>query len=69
MIFTFSVFDHKYSSWANLAQNLKLFKVKSDTKTNSNMKSSVVVFILSVLDWKYPFWENLVRKIKTVSLS
>ena len=69
MIFTFSVFDHKYSSWADLAQNLKLFKVKFDTKTNSNIKSSVVESILSVLDWKYPFWANLVRKIKTVSLN
>ena len=69
MIFTLSVFDHKYSSWANVAQNLKLFKVKFDSKTNPNMQNSVVVSILSALDWKHPFWENLVQKIKIFSLS
>ena len=45
MIFTFSVFDPEYSSWANLAQDLKFFKVKFDTKGNSNMQNSAVVFI------------------------
>ena len=29
-----------------------MFKVKFDTKTNSNMQNSMVVSILSVLDWK-----------------
>ena len=56
MIFTLSVFDYKYSSWENVAQNLTLFKVKFDSKTNPNMQNSVVVSILSVLDWKHPFW-------------
>ena len=51
MIFTFSVFDHKYPSWANLAQNSKLFKVKLDTETNLNMQNSLVVSISSVSNW------------------
>ena len=29
-----------------------MFKVKFDTKTNSNMQNSMMVSILSVLDWK-----------------
>ena len=35
MVFIFSVFDHKYLSWTNLAQKFKncLFKVKFGTKT------------------------------------
>ena len=45
----FSVFDNKYLSWAKWNC---LFKVKLDTKTNSNMQSSMVVSIWSVLDWK-----------------
>ena len=69
MIFTLSVFDYKYSSWENVAQNLTLFKVKFDSKTNPNMQNSVVVSILSVLDWRHPFWANLVQKTKIVSLS
>ena len=48
-MFTFSVFDLKYLSWANLVQNSKLF-VQSDTKTNLNMQNSMVVSILYVLD-------------------
>ena len=53
MLFNFSVFDHKYLSWANLVkiQNC-LFKVKFDTKTNSNMQNSMVVSISSVLECK-----------------
>ena len=34
------------------SKNSKLFKVKFDTKANSNMQNSMVVSILSVLDWK-----------------
>ena len=41
-----------YLSWANLVQNSKLFKVKFDTKTNSNMQNSMLMYNLSVLDWK-----------------
>ena len=48
MMFTFSVFDHKYISWANLVQ--KLFKLKFDTKVNSNMQNSMMVSILSALE-------------------
>ena len=54
MMLTFSVLDHKYSSWANLVQEFKIvfFIVKFDTKTNSDMQKSMVVSILSALDWK-----------------
>ena len=57
MMFTFSVFDHKYISWANLVQ--KLFKLKFDTKVNSNMQNSMMVSILSTLEWKQlPFLDK-----------
>ena len=52
MMFTFSVSDHKYLSSENLVQKFQncLFKVKLDTKTNSNMQNSMVVSILPVLN-------------------
>ena len=64
MMFTFSVFDHILLGqiWS------KLFKMKFDTKTNSNMQIPMV-FIFSFLEWKSPFWANLVEKIKIVNLS
>ena len=46
-----------------------LFEVKLDTKTNSNIQNSIVVFTFSVFDRKYPFWANLVKKVKIFSLS
>ena len=78
MMFTFSVFDHKYLSWATLFQKFEIvqskiwykdeleyakfkqlpflgkfgpknrncqFKLKIGTKTNANMKNSIVMFI------------------------
>ena len=51
---------HLFCSWPKISflskfgptiQNC-LFRVKFDTKTNSNMQSSMVVSLLSVLDWK-----------------
>ena len=30
--------------------------MKIGTKTNTNMKNSVVMFIFSAFDWKYPFF-------------
>ena len=53
MMFTFSVFEHKYLSWVNLVQKIQncLFKLKFNTKTNSNMQN-LMVSILSVLDGK-----------------
>ena len=52
MMFTFSIFDHKYLSWANFGPNIQncLFKVKFDTKTNLNIQNSIVVSISSVSD-------------------
>ena len=48
MMSTFSAFDHKCLSWANLVKNSKmqncLFKVKLDTKSNSNMQNSMAVY-------------------------
>ena len=46
MMFTFSVFDHKYFSWANLVKNFGpscLVKVEFDSKTNSNAQNSMAV--------------------------
>ena len=51
------------------SKNSKLFKVKFDRKSNSNMQNSMIVSILSALDWKYLFWANLVQKIEIVNLS
>ena len=63
MMFFFSVFDHKYLSWANLVRKCKIFCSKW-------MVVSMVVSILSVLDWKQPlFLANLFQKIAIVSLS
>ena len=50
MLFTFPVFDHKYPSWAIWSKNLKLLKMKFDTKTNLTMQNSMVVSIFPVLD-------------------
>ena len=53
MMFTFSVFNHKYLSFLDkFGPKIRncLFKVKFDTKTNSNMQKSMKVSILSVLD-------------------
>ena len=45
-----------------------LFKVKFDTKTNSNLQNSMVVYILSVLDCKYlPYFEQIGLKKLSVS--
>ena len=66
MMFTFSVFDHILLGQI-LSKNSKLFKMKFDTKTNSNMQIPMVFF--SFLEWKSPFWANLVEKIKIVNLS
>ena len=46
MMFTFSVFDHKYPFWAKI-QNC-LLKVAFLRKTNSTMQNSIVGFISSV---------------------
>ena len=48
MIFLFlTIYIFPGQSWS---KNSKLFKVKFDTKTNSNMQNSMAVSILSVLD-------------------
>ena len=62
MKFTFSV-SELLGKFGPKIQNC-LFKVKFDTKTNSNMQNSMVVSIKS-----YPLWTFLVQKIATVSLS
>ena len=72
MMFTFSVFDHKYLSQANLVKKMQncLFKVKFDTRTNSNMQNSMVVSILfDQAKNNYPFQENQLQKLVIVSLS
>ena len=49
MMFTFSVFDYKYLSWANLVQKSNIV-LKFDTKTSLNMQNSV----LGQLPLRYP---------------
>ena len=49
MKFTFSVFDYKYLSWANLVQKSKIV-LKFDTKTSLNVQNSV----LGQLPLRYP---------------
>ena len=42
-----------------------LFKMKFDTKTNSNMHNSTALF--TFLDQKHHFSVNLIQKLKTVT--
>ena len=67
-IFTFSVLTTNILFGQFCFKNSKLFKLKFDSKTNSNGQNSMVVFILSILDWEYRFGGNLVQKIKIASL-
>ena len=38
------------------------FKLKFGTKTNLNMKNSMVMFVFSIFYWKYPFLEEICSK-------
>ena len=40
------------------------FKLKFDTKSNSDMKNSMVMSIFSIFDQKYPFFGKFVPKIQ-----
>ena len=42
-------------------QNCK-FKLKFGTKTNLNMKNSMVLFSFSLFDWKCSFGENFIAE-------
>ena len=57
MLFTFFVFDWKYSFGENLDQKYQnyQFEIKFGTYTNSNMQNSIMLFTFFVFDWKYPF--------------
>ena len=57
-----------FSKFGPKNQNCQ-FKPKFGTKTNSNMRNSMVMSTFSIFDRKYPFWANLVQKFKIVSLS
>ena len=62
LIFTFSVFDQKYSFWANLFQKVK------NVSLNWNLVTRAIGICRTqwwcsrffILDWKYPFRANLV---------
>ena len=43
-----------------------LFKQKFGTKTNLNMRNSMMMFKFSVFDYEYLLWANLVQRFKTV---
>ena len=43
-----------------------LFKQKFGTKTNLNMRNSMMTFTFSVFDYEYLLWANLVQRFKTV---
>ena len=46
-----------------------LFKQKFGTKTNLNMRNSMMMFTFSVFDYEYLLWANLVQRFKTVCLN
>ena len=64
-VFTFSVLDQKNPFWANLVKKIKnsQFKLKFGTKTNLNMRNSMMMF---TSDHEYLSWANLVQKFKVV---
>ena len=69
MLFTFFVFDRKYSFWANLGQKFKIFSLRWNLILR-------LIRICRTQWWcslfyfrpEIPFWANLVQKIKIVSL-
>ena len=56
----FSVLDQIFF-FAPKNQNCQ-FKLKFGTKTNLNMKNSMVMFVFSIFYWKYPFLEEICSK-------
>ena len=70
MLFTLFVFiQPEMSSLGKFdpkCQNCQ-FKVKLDTKTNSNMLNSMMLFTFFIFDRKYPFWANLVQIVNIFS--
>ena len=69
MAFTFSVLDQKNSFLGKSGQKNQncQFKLKFGTKTNLNMRNSMMMFTFSVFEHKYLSWVNLVQKFKIVS--
>ena len=61
MVFILSVLDLKIPFLDKFGPKIQNgeFELKIDTKTNLNMKNSMMMFIFPVLDWKYPFFGNL----------
>ena len=52
MMFTFSVFDHKYISWANLVQNFKIFSKWNLIQRLIRVCKIKWRCLFYVLDWK-----------------
>ena len=72
MMFTFSVFDHKYLTWANLVQNIKFVCSKWNLIQRLIPMCKIqwwCVFCLLETENSYPFWTNLVQNVAIVSLS
>ena len=71
MMFTFSVFDHKFFSWANLVQKIAIVSLswKLVLKTNSSMKNSIVMFIFLCFRPEVYFFWKFAPKIKIVCWS
>ena len=74
MMFTFSVFNHKYPSWENLIQKSKIVQSEIWHKdyfeyAESNCGVHFICFRLEIPFLGYPFWSNLVQKFKIDSLS
>ena len=75
MMFTFSVFDRKYPSWANLAEKSKIVCSKWSLIQRLILIFRIqwwcffICFRLEVPFLGYPIGTNFVQKIKIVSLS
>ena len=69
MMLTFSVFDHKYLSWANLAQKFKIACSKWNLIQRLIRMCKTQWGCLFYLAKWLPFLANLIQKIAIVSLS
>ena len=69
MAFTFSVFDHKYLSWANLVQKFKIACSKWNLIQRLIRMCKTQWGCLFYLAKWLPFLANLIQKIAIVSLS
>ena len=61
---TFSVLEQKNVGRSGQKDQNCQFKLKFGTKTNLNMRNSMMMFTFSVFDWKYLFGQIWSKKSK-----